>query len=286
MLGYSRSLIFFLQAARKYVNIIPVIISMWGTSCQDLTAYAEGHAGAAGYAGCRSVLMHAAHLIHWVLQKINQDTILLPMMENAGSTRSEHLAYLYKRWKNIDGIKMEHCIRAGECTESARNRFYHTGFPKDNHMIPRAQIPWDKGWRHILDGTGRFPPWMRTREYEISGTGDPLYSTLFYHPEHLLLKEEFYEEFVTAVKMHPDGYKVSEDRMIVQWNHPHTLEILPSCGKYVPERIRHLWTILVNWKCETAGKLSKDEEKALIPLKTWIGGDDGRTCPFKDPTSH
>ena len=122
-----KELVYFLQAAKDYVNIIPAIISMWGTSCQDLTAYTEGHAGAAGYAGCRNVLMHAAHLTHWVLQKISQDTILLPMMEDAGSTRKEHLICLNKIWKNSDGSKIEHYIRAGDCTESARNRFYHTG---------------------------------------------------------------------------------------------------------------------------------------------------------------
>ena len=278
-----KELVHFLQVAKDFTNVVPVIISMWGTSCQDLTAYAEGHAGAAGYAGRRSVLMHAAHLTQWVLQKISHDMILLPMMENAGSTRKEHLIYLNKLWKNCDGRKMEHYIRAGDCTESARNRFYHTGFPKDSPMIPRAQIPWDKGWRHNLEGTGRFPPWMRTREYEVSSTGDPLYSTLFYHPKHLLLKDDFYEEFVTAVKVHPEGYRVVEDRMIVQWNHPHTIEIVLRWGKYFPEHIRHLWTILVHWKCETAGKLSKEEEKALVPLKTWIEGDDGRTCPFRTP---
>ena len=100
------------------------------------------------------------------------------MMENAGSTKDEHLAYLNKIWKNSDGTRMEHYIKDGDCTESARNRFCHIGFPKDAHMLPRAPIPWDKGWRHNLKGRGRCPPWMRTREYEISSTGDPLYSTL------------------------------------------------------------------------------------------------------------
>ena len=69
---------------KKQVNIIPVIISMWGISCQDLTAYAEGHAGTSSYAGLRSVLMHAAPLIHWVLLINAKDTVLLLMMENVG----------------------------------------------------------------------------------------------------------------------------------------------------------------------------------------------------------
>ena len=54
-------------------------------------------------------------------------------------------------------------------------------------------------------------------------------------------------------------------------------------GKIPPENIRHLWAILVEGKCETAGKLPKEEERALIPPKTWIEGDDGRTCPFRTP---
>ena len=103
-----KEIIYFLSLAKEYVHILPAVISMWGTSCQDLTAYAEGHGGAAGYAGLGSVLMHAAHLTHWVLQPNSEEIALLPMMENAGSTKIEHLEYLNKLWKNVDGTKMEH----------------------------------------------------------------------------------------------------------------------------------------------------------------------------------
>ena len=39
-------------------------------------------------------------------------------------------------------------------------------------------------------------------------------------------------------------------------------------------------------KCEGTEKLPKEQEKALIPFKTWIEGDNGRTCPFRTPRSH
>ena len=74
--------------------------------------------------------------------------------------------------------------------------------------------------------------------------------------------------------------------MFINWKEPSVQHLTSKWAEFLPERLRDSWQLLVKWPCEGTNKMTKAEEVSLVPLKTWIEGDEGQTCPFRTPRPH
>ena len=272
---------------------------MWGSPCQDLTSYSENK-GELGFVGSRSVLMHVAYLVHWLLLTCGKPFVVSANLENAGSMKPQMLQYIRAVFgrPHTFGVR----LRAGDYSVSSRNRFFFSDFAP-GPTPERQELPWDEGWNCLPERRqGAFPPWLRSRE--ITDQGQVLYSTMLYHPNNMLYPTAMFKKCDNPGAEPPVGAHgfdqadgADEDEFPLTPDAGRTVDPCPRDWCLHPSvpplnwleiillRFHAAVNVLFSWNPDNHQKMSRADEKSVNALKEWIQAQDG-SCGFRLPRAH
>ena len=228
-----------------------LLLIVGGSPCQQLTVAGPSR-GRHGLAGPDSRHFFAFPAVAWAAQWLRPDLRVHVMVENAGTTRGEHLQVMCHSLGLDPTPAVAPRIDAGEWTSFERARVFPSTLPHfalpEQRRDPRP-APWDAGWAM------RFPGKMAVMTTAIGddGGGGLRTSTFQYAPRYLL-----YQRSV--------------------WDGTADSRLAAAVEAAMPDETRPGWRVL------RMGHLRADQESDAVPAARWIA-DRGLTIGIRTPNT-